>query len=485
MSNQTKNPNTEQQKNDDALKPDLGVSIGSLKSFFKKVVNIGEGVDIVSTMNEIQKNIHFSGYNIWILVCSIAIASVGLISNSPAVIIGAMLISPLMGPIRGIGLAAGVNDLKLLMDSLRNFGIMVAVSLTAAFIFFLINPLKTETPELLARTKPHILDVIVAFSGGIAGIVAATRKDIAVVIPGVAIATALMPPLCTAGYGLAMGEMEYFFGAFYLFLLNSLFICLSTILIVKYLRFPLVSYLNPKKQKRVQMYITFFLLIIIIPSAFKFVTIIKESMFLARSETFVESVIKPQQGDAYLSDMKFNYDGDPPTIELSFIGKTIPKDDIEKWRNRLKDFNLENVVLKVYQNESAGGNVLNTEYLLESQKLTQKNIEELNEKLLESNRLLLEAERNVKRLSKYNTDIFRLDEKIDFAFPELISYYYSTAIKSNLNGKKDTLVTVIAVWLPQDANNEVLRENLEKWLKIELNHIEVQVISIADEKENE
>ena len=470
---------------DESIKPDLGINASKIKAFVRKVVNIGEGVDVESTIKEIHKNIHFSGYNIWILVCSIAIASVGLISNSPAVIIGAMLISPLMGPIRGIGLAAGVNDLKLLMDSIRNFGVMVAVSLTAAFIFFLINPLKTETPELLARTKPHILDVIVAFSGGIAGIVAATRRDIAVVIPGVAIATALMPPLCTAGYGLAMGEMDYFFGAFYLFLLNSLFICLSTIVIVKYLRFPLVSYLNPRTQKRVQLYITFFLLLIIIPSAFKFVDISKESLFQARSETFVESVIKPQQGEAYLSDMKFNYDGDPPTIELSFIGKTIPEEDIEKWRDRLKEFSLENVVLKVYQNETSAGNVLHTEYLLESQKLTRKSIEDLTNRLMDSEKKLSEAEKNVQRLSKYHTDIFRLDEKIKFGFPGLEKYYYGTAVKSDLNGKKDTLVTVIALWSDEVSNKQALTVKFEAWLKIELNHHNVEVISLKHEEEAE
>ena len=201
-------------------------------------------VNPIVVMEDIEKGIEFRGYNVWILICSIFICSIGLNVNSVAVVIGAMLISPLMGPIRGIGLSVGTNNFKLLIFSLINFGIATVVSILASFIYFKLMPFKDDTAEILARTEPFILDVLIAFFGGLAGIIAATKQDNSTVVPGVAIATALMPPLCVTGYGLATGNWNYTFGAFYLFILNSLFICLATIIVLRYLRFPLATYVN-------------------------------------------------------------------------------------------------------------------------------------------------------------------------------------------------------------------------------------------------
>ena len=185
----------------------------SIVNFLKNLFSIYDGVDKEKTINDIRNDIEFSAINIWILICSIVVASIGLINNSPAVIIGAMLISPLMGPIRGIGYALSANDFKVLIQSLKSFGIMVAASLFASFLFYLITPIKSETSELLIRTKPHVLDILIAFFGGLAGVIATTVKNkgtTITVVPGVAIATALMPPLCTVGYGMAVGNWSFY-----------------------------------------------------------------------------------------------------------------------------------------------------------------------------------------------------------------------------------------------------------------------------------
>ena len=192
----------------------------ALFKFIKKLISIENEVSPKKTISSITAEIEFKGSSIWILICSIVVASIGLNNNSTAVIIGAMLISPLMGPIRGIGMALATNDFKILIKSLINYGVMVGVSLLASYVFFLVTPLKAETSELLMRTKPYVFDILIAFFGGLAGIVAAatSNKNSGItIIPGVAIATALMPPLCTVGYGMAVGNWTYLLGAFYLF----------------------------------------------------------------------------------------------------------------------------------------------------------------------------------------------------------------------------------------------------------------------------
>ncbi|WP_346860462.1 DUF389 domain-containing protein [uncultured Draconibacterium sp.] len=212
--------------------------IVAIRRFLRSVLSINDGTDIPATIEGIKRDIGFRGPTAWILIFSIFIASIGLNINSTAVIIGAMLISPLMGPILGIGLSIGTNDFETLVRSLKNLGIAVSIALFTSTLYFIITPLTIEQSELLARTKPTILDVMVALFGGFAGILAGSRKEKTNVIPGVAIATALMPPLCTAGYGLATLKLSYFFGAFYLFFINSVFISLATFLVVRYLKFP-------------------------------------------------------------------------------------------------------------------------------------------------------------------------------------------------------------------------------------------------------
>ena len=239
-------------------------------------------------VRNILKDIPFKGYNVWILICSIVICSVGLNINSTAVVIGAMLISPLIGPILGLGLSRGTNDLYNLKSSIKNFLIALGVSLLTSTIFFLIKPLHDAQSELLAWIQPTFLDALITIFGGLAGIIAVSRKDASNVFPGEAIATALMPPIFTSGYGIANGNMHFFLGALYLFLLNSVFISISTLVIIRYLHFPFISFVDKQMEKKVKRYIIIVSTVIIIPSAYLFFEVTQESIFYARADKFTK-----------------------------------------------------------------------------------------------------------------------------------------------------------------------------------------------------
>lgn len=238
------------------------------KKIFEDVIDLRDGLDRYGTITSIRKNLHLKGINVWLLICSIMVASIGLDQSSVAVIIGGMLISPLMYPILGLGLSIAMNDQENFVVSLKNFSVATAVALGTSFIYFLVTPFGLENAEILARTQPDVRDVFVGFFGGIAGIVAGSRKDVSSAIPGVAIATALLPPVCVAGYGLANFNLAIFGGAFYLFILNTFFIMIATFLVVRYLKFPYKQHASEKLRKKAQYYIASASFLIIIPSFF-------------------------------------------------------------------------------------------------------------------------------------------------------------------------------------------------------------------------
>ena len=275
-----------------------------LNRFIHRYVYIYEELDTEGAAHRIKNGIWFRGPNVWILAFSIIIASVGLNVNSTAVIIGAMLISPLMGPIIGVGLALGTNDFDLLKNAGKNLLVMVLVSLIASTLFFILSPLSLVNPtELEARTSPTIYDVLIALFGGLAGILENSRKERGTVLSGVAIATALMPPLCTAGFGLAHGNMHFFLGALYLFVINSVFIALATYLMVKYLRFKTVTGIEVHTAKRRRNLISAILVIVLIPSIWSAVVMIQENNFERNVKSFMESerLVGPR---TYVSDYK-------------------------------------------------------------------------------------------------------------------------------------------------------------------------------------
>ena len=300
------------------------------KSLFIKYINISDQVDTEAAAERIKSGIWFQGANVWILAFAIVLASVGLNVNSTAVIIGAMLVSPLMGPIIGMGLSLGTNDWDLLKSAAKNLLVMVLISLAASTLFFILSPLSLVNPtELEARTSPTIYDVLIAFFGGLAGILENSRKERGTVLSGVAIATALMPPLCTAGYGLAHMNMHFFFGALYLFLINSVFISLATFLMVKYLAFRPVNNMVPEITRRRKHLVSAVFIIFLIPSIWSAFNLIRENNFERNARSFVESHrIVGQHSYVYDYNIKgrhvnISIAGEPLTdsLKTDFLGK--------------------------------------------------------------------------------------------------------------------------------------------------------------------
>ena len=276
-----------------------------IKRLVKKYIYVYDQIDTESAAERIKSGIWFKGPNVWILAFSIVIASVGLNVNSTAVIIGAMLISPLMGPIVGTGLALGTNDTDLLKLSAKNLLVMVVIALIASTLFFILSPLSLVNPtELEARTSPTIYDVLIALFGGLAGIFEQSRKERGTVLSGVAIATALMPPLCTAGYGLAHLNFHFFFGAMYLFIINGVFITLATYLMVKYLRFKTNSCLVPAVEKKRRNLISAILVIVLVPSIYSAVNLVMDNNFQRNVESFVDE--NRLVGRSYIYDYDIN-----------------------------------------------------------------------------------------------------------------------------------------------------------------------------------
>ena len=293
-----------------------------IRKRLRRYINIYDEIDTDAAAERIKSSIWFKGANAWILVFAIVLASVGLNVNSTAVIIGAMLVSPLMGPIIGAGLALGTNDLDLLKSAAKNLLVMVVISLFASTIFFLLSPLSLVNPtELEARTSPTIYDVVIALFGGLAGILENSRKERGTVLSGVAIATALMPPLCTAGYGLAHLDMHFFFGALYLFVINSVFITLATYIMVKYLRFRTVTGISPETAKKRRKLISTVLVIVIIPSIWSAIVLVGNNNYERNVRSFVDS--NRMVGRSYIYDFKtegrkvnFSFAGEPLSDSL-------------------------------------------------------------------------------------------------------------------------------------------------------------------------
>lgn len=294
--------------------------------------------------NEIRNNVKVAGTNLWILMFAILIASIGLNMNSTAVIIGAMLISPLMGPIVGIGYGTAVFDVKLIKISLRNIGIFIVISLLTASLYFSITPLTTAQSELLARTQPTLWDVLIAFFGGSAGMIAMTRKEGGNVIPGVAIATALMPPLCTAGYGLSQGNWQYFFGAFYLFTINCVFIAIASLVITRLLKLPrrgLISETHIKRQQFILLTIT---LLVMLPSGYLAMQMVKQELFNNKVNQVIKSI---EQEEDNLWILQKNIDHKTHSLRLMISGTGDGKDISQKVSERLTLSGIDNPTVNV------------------------------------------------------------------------------------------------------------------------------------------
>jgi uncharacterized hydrophobic protein (TIGR00271 family) len=329
-------------------KIDFPVLLRYFRIFLKDRFNLEEDkATEEATIEEIKKGVVFRGTNLWILMFAILVASVGLNVNSPAVIIGAMLISPLMGPIMGIGLGVGIHDFELIIKALRNLAIAVAISVITSALYFWISPLDDAQSELLARTSPTLWDVLIALFGGLAGIVAGSRKEKSNAIPGVAIATALMPPLCTAGFGLATGQWNYFFGAFYLFFINSVFISFSTYLIVRLLKYKQKEFVDKARKIKMQRYIYLFVLMTIIPSIYTAYQVVVKSIFHQNVSLFVAKEL--QFENAQVISKQTSFSNIEKRIEVTLYGEPVSQELIERAKNQLPQYSLNNTDLIIRQ----------------------------------------------------------------------------------------------------------------------------------------
>lgn len=296
----------------------------------------------------IRDDVSFRGPNIVILVLAILIASLGLNTNSTAVIIGAMLISPLMGPIIGIGLGVGIHDYELIKRALRNLVMAAGFSMLASTVYFLISPVSEGHSELLARTSPTIYDVLIGFVGGGAGILAIGSRSKGNVIPGVAIATALMPPLCTAGYGLATLQMHYFLGATYLFLINSIYIAFATFIGVKLLGYKGESLVDNQRARSVRRIVYTLAVLTMLPSIWLTVQMLRENKFQMDASKFVANECRFV--DAQVVSESAYYENGQRYISLSLIGRAMPADSLElALSSKLKFYNLAGTKIRIIQ----------------------------------------------------------------------------------------------------------------------------------------
>jgi len=312
------------------------------KRFFNA---LPDKTDETAIVEQISDGVTFRGANLWVLIFAIFIACLGLNLNSTAVIIGAMLISPLMGPIIGMGLAVGRADLELLKRSLTNYGVSTVISVLTAALYFQLTPLTEAQSELLARTSPTLYDVLIALFGGAAGILALSTGGKGNVIPGVAIATALMPPLCTAGYGLAMGEWSFFFGACYLFFINTVFIALATYVGVRLLQFKPKQFVDKARLAVVNRYIAVIVVVTMLPAVYMTTQIIRQSVFENHVKQFVKQELN-QPGTRILSEQA---DRETKTLDVVALGAALPNEMIEAARQRLADYQLADYQLNVIQ----------------------------------------------------------------------------------------------------------------------------------------
>ena len=326
----------------------MKLSIRNLGKSLKHYFNLlNDKEDERQVVEQVSAGVEFRGTNLWILICAIMIASLGLNVNSTAVIIGAMLISPLMGPIIGMGLSVGIGDFDLLKRALKNYGVATLISVVTATVYFFISPLSDARSELLARTSPSLYDVLIAFFGGAAGVLALTTKSKGQVIPGVAIATALMPPLCTAGYGLATAQWSYFFGAFYLFFINTVFIAVATFLGVKLLRFHSLSTLPPERLQYGRRVIAVILVVTLIPAAVMTVSIVRKNIFERNVASFVEREL--HQSGTQIIGRHVEHD----TLRVVAVGRNISDAELADARSRMDYYGLKGVALELIQGADA------------------------------------------------------------------------------------------------------------------------------------
>ena len=459
----------------------------SLFSFFKEVLDFRKEADRDHTINSIKADISIKGPNAWILICSILVASVGLNANSIPVVIGAMLISPLMGPILGFGLSIAINDLETLKKSIVNFSVMVVLSVFTAYLFFSFFPLREESSELLSRTEPDIRDVLIAFFGGLSLIVAKTKKGtISPVIFGVAIATALMPPLCTVGFGLAVGNASFSLGAMYLFMINSLYIVLATYITVKFLRFPLINYVNSTRRRLISRIVTILSIVMLIPAFFTFADVLFESKFNNSVDEFFERELEGLKNKDYLKlNSKVNYninndgflfpwrDKTSSVVFNSYGLEPLSNDIISLLQNKIKKYpHLSLTTIKFNQQENQNDFKEQKKFLVELRKRDSLDLETKSKELEVLREKLKKLE-----TKEFNKNLYKtLIEDIKFNYEEVSEMNFYINDYSN----DDQKIIFYIKWNDNTDENSRINslKKIRQWitLKLDSNLFEIEKV---------
>ena len=447
--------------------------IKEIWAYIKSLASIAEDTDSETTIANIIKGVEFRADNIWVLFFAIIIASVGLNVNSTAVIIGAMLVSPLMGPIMGLGLSIGISDGELLRKSLKNLFIMIVISLVASSFYFLISPLSDAQSELLARTKPTIYDVFIAFFGGLAGILAASRKQEKVtVVSGVAIATALMPPLCTAGYGLGTGQLIYFFGAFYLFFINAFFIALATYLMVRYLHFPRKTFLDQATELKVRRSIAVFTIVVLVRSVFIAINVVRETSFNNNAIKYVNDIQNnPVMQNVQIISQQRTFSSKGNEITISLVGEPLTSEQVAVLQKRMEEMGLKNTKLNIRQ---AGGASLDVGT---QAKMLQEFIEDKDRIIVQKDSLIRDLRQQIRverQLAQVTVE--QLAHELSVLYPHIHDISMAEAVKFNVQSNMtDTIPTLNINWTQQPTSEEY--QHLSNWLKVRLKTDKLDIIS--------
>jgi len=449
-----------------------------IKRYFNALPDKEQEAD---TIEQISSGVSFRGSNLWVLIFAIFTASLGLNVNSTAVIIGAMLISPLMGPIIGMGLAIGIGDLQLLKSSIKNYFVATVISVLTAMIYFAISPLTEAQSELLARTSPTLYDVLIALCGGAAGIIALSTRGKGNVVPGVAIATALMPPLCTAGYGLAMGEWSFFFGAFYLYFINTVFIALATYIGVRMLRFRPKIAVSKDRMRVVNRTIFAIVVVTMIPATIMTVRIIRDSMLDNNIARFLKHELH-YPGTQIVSHQK---DGEKKLLSVVAVGNPISASNIEEAQNKLEQYSLGNYKLQVFQGAQSDSLLLLNASLSKMGINTEAN----NPKLLEQAGRIQHLEAQLQSYTQYETLSRNISGEIKSLWPNIQTISLSQAMEVSTDSvmSPDTPTIsaptddqkshiVLAVVTHKGRFSEAERKRLNDWLKTRSKAEQLQLI---------
>lgn len=432
--------------------------------FVREVVNIDTYIDTDLAERSIRSNIDFKGPNAWILAVAIIIASVGLNVNSIPVIIGAMLISPLMGPIFGLGLGLGINDINLMKQAGKNLLVMVSISVIVSLLYFLITPLSLSNPtELLARTRPTIFDVMIALFGGFAGIFEQCRKEKGTVFSGVAIATALMPPLCTAGYGLSIANLGMFLGAIYLFCINCLFITISTYLLVKYFRFKKMEYEDQRFALKIQRITTVLIIVFLVPSIWSAVILVKQNNFEKRAMEFVED--HRSIGNSIIYDYQIDHQ-DGSVLKVFMTGETLS----ESGRYNLYVYASEHgiredqIIIKEYITQTSQGN----------DEVFKGIYERLDSKIAQYETTIEQLTRELQSVKQEEPPYTQIANEISASYPEIKQIYITQGAHIIIDSLKMSPCMVVKVksdtLIPESSI-----EQFKRWIKIRLQAQEIEV----------